>query len=141
MSEPRDATTSQPGANAPGLLETIQYLSTEAGALGKEFFALIASEVSLAAKSLPKLIGTVFAALFFAVTSWLSVCAAIAYGIFALTELGWLGFVTFAALQCAALYACKVFISKYAHYLSLPYSRQYFNDLKRGHDEPTREAA
>lgn len=141
MSEQRETQASELGAQAPTLLETLQFMSTEATALGKELFALVGSELALAAKSLPKLVATGIAALFFGVMSWLSVCAALSYVMYAMTGWGWLAFVSFAVFQLGALYACKVFITRYAHYLSLPYSRQFINDIKRGPDEPSNEAA
>lgn len=141
MNEYSDASTTEPGANAPGLMDTVQFLAAEFKVLGKEFFAMASAEVALAAKSLPKLIAMVFAALFFAVTSWLSVCAAVAFCLYAMTGWAWLGFVSFALFQVGALYGCKILIERYAHYLSLPYSRQFFKDLQRGRHEPSTESA
>lgn len=136
MNHEPDAQVSKPGADAPGLFETFQYLSHEATAVSKELVALVGAELSLAVKSIPKLIATGAAALFLLITSWLSICVALAYGSYAVTGFAWLAFVSFAAIQLVALASCKFLITRLSRNLTLPYSREFFNDLQRGHHEP-----
>lgn len=136
MSENAQTTeTQEPSATALGLFDTLQDALVEAKALGQEFFVLLAAELSLAVSSIPKLIIAGLASLFFMATSWLAICTAIAFISYSATGVSWLPFVIFAVLQLIALAACKVLIARCKEYLSLPYSRRFLNELKRGGDE------
>lgn len=126
------SSSGEPDAANESLFKSVTDVSQSVFELISSLGQLVTMEAALALQTIPRLIETRIATLFFAAVGWLSFGVLCSIAVFELTQWLLAAAATFFALQIFAILACQARAKKLHHRLSMPHTREALSKLRLG---------